>query len=1149
MATGEQWLTSFMTQLTGSPVTFGRGDPNQPMSTLDDSEGPPDGFEPDPNNPGWYFNGGDPNDPNNWWEGPAQPAPVEPAPVQNPGLPIDPTTGVPYGFYGGSPQPAPYDPFATGSPYGPSPAPALPSQPVQPTGGSAPGQAGGHYGMMNGQYLWASEADWSAYEAAIRGGSGNTPTPSPGNGYGTTPPVQPPSYPGTSGGTGGSTPRAPAPPTGQPYQGYNPNQVGNGQAYNYYGNQGGASNAYSPEHLAYLYYVANQQNALGQQNAGINQEGNYLNYNLGMTQAGNNYQLGLGGLVNDQQRNAISLYLGELQNGTTQQQNVMQFALGQGQLNLQQQQILNDAQRYAVQAIQNSRAMDITEVRNAMDFALGQGQLGIQEMQNALTGRGQDLNFQLGLLNSQIAAEGNQIRREELMAQRDELAANIRMQELGLVASLRGPRDAYAQQAVRHGINAQGTSNALSAINGTSQGIPLYQAMQAAPEAANYQDFVQGVYGNQQPGAPAQPPAGGYPPAPPGWLPGMPTTQPPTWQPSAPPQAPGAPALPPAAGPSAPPAAPAAPGGPAPYQQPVSPPPNMPAIQQAAGMGLYNPEQYGGAFPSNWMGGQPQPPANPQPGHVYDLRGNDLGLQKDYQPMRNPAQPDGSGGGYSLHYFVEDDAGFFGGGGHGNSYTYNLPAINDAEFIQWQQTGGAGQGQVWQGWNYDGSGTPIGGGTAPVPPGQAGQPPTYQPSYPGAPGMTDQQQPATPPTYSFGTGSYGPAGDYTTPYTASNGTSGVTAFQGSPADFAAIQDELANRPVRLTPDEPNRLVGHIYDSAGNDLGMSPAWQMGNMTGNVWFEQHPTLGLLSHGEARQMSPSELAAAGIYGPAPQAPTGTGPAQPDVQPTGMAAPAPSTIGTPVAPTGIPGGTPDDQYDYNAVAKTKLPSYARGTAYVPEDQVAQLHEGEMVAPAPMAEELRNAGVTPSTFSPSLFQEPTPQPAQMNVGTPSPETTAPKPPQNSFTPMFSGEGTRTAEPTQVSAGMGMSPGGTFSPVGDTAGVTREAVAPRPAGLTLGAAFNNGAMSQSPGVFSPYTGMTNAQRNEEFLRRTAEGLPAPNQINARQWMRLSPTDRDFLLSAYESQGHDINDILWTIQHLLPQGQAAYRGGTFAPILR
>lgn len=28
---------------------------------------PPDGFAPDPNNPGWFFNGGDPNAPSSWW--------------------------------------------------------------------------------------------------------------------------------------------------------------------------------------------------------------------------------------------------------------------------------------------------------------------------------------------------------------------------------------------------------------------------------------------------------------------------------------------------------------------------------------------------------------------------------------------------------------------------------------------------------------------------------------------------------------------------------------------------------------------------------------------------------------------------------------------------------------------------------------------------------------------------------------------------------------------------------------------------------------------------------------------------------------------------------------------------------------------------
>src|SRR5690349_1503058 len=40
---------------------------NETNWTQNPGSAPPDGFEPDARNPGWYFNGGNPEDPNDWW--------------------------------------------------------------------------------------------------------------------------------------------------------------------------------------------------------------------------------------------------------------------------------------------------------------------------------------------------------------------------------------------------------------------------------------------------------------------------------------------------------------------------------------------------------------------------------------------------------------------------------------------------------------------------------------------------------------------------------------------------------------------------------------------------------------------------------------------------------------------------------------------------------------------------------------------------------------------------------------------------------------------------------------------------------------------------------------------------------------------------
>jgi hypothetical protein len=54
-------------------------------------------------------------------------------------------------------------------------------------------------------------------------------------------------------------------------------------------------------------------------------------------------------------------------------------------------------------------------------------------------------------------------------------------------------------------------------------------------------------------------------------------------------------------------------------------------------------------------------------------------------------------------------------------------------------------------------------------------------------------------------------------------------------------------------------------------------------------------------------------------------------------------------------------------------------------------------------------------------------------------------------------------------------------------------------------------------------------------------LPAPNQINALNFSRMAPSQRQALLAAYENAGYNPNDIMAIIQNSMPQYQAPQAG--------
>jgi hypothetical protein len=67
---------------------------------------------------------------------------------------------------------------------------------------------------------------------------------------------------------------------------------------------------------------------------------------------------------------------------------------------------------------------------------------------------------------------------------------NQGLQALQLASTLRGPRNAFQQQAVLHGLNGMGLSNAVGALRGET-GVPLFEGDHASPQSASLQTMYE----------------------------------------------------------------------------------------------------------------------------------------------------------------------------------------------------------------------------------------------------------------------------------------------------------------------------------------------------------------------------------------------------------------------------------------------------------------------------------------------------------------------------------------------------------------------------------------------------------------------------------------------------------------------------------
>jgi len=92
----------------------------------------------------------------------------------------------------------------------------------------------------------------------------------------------------------------------------------------------------------------------------------------------------------------------------------------------------------------------------------------------------EDQQFRREMEEGRYGHEIAQLGRQQAF-QREQNEADRGIQGLQLLASLRGPRDAFKQQEVAHGLNQQGVSRAVDAIAGRFTP-PRIQAPQATPE-------------------------------------------------------------------------------------------------------------------------------------------------------------------------------------------------------------------------------------------------------------------------------------------------------------------------------------------------------------------------------------------------------------------------------------------------------------------------------------------------------------------------------------------------------------------------------------------------------------------------------------------------------------------------------------------
>jgi hypothetical protein len=221
-----------------------------------------------------------------------------------------------------------------------------------------------------------------------------------------------------------------------------------------------------------------------------------------------------------------------------------------------------------------------------------------------------------------------------------------------------------------------------------------------------------------------------------------------------------------------------------------------------------------------------------------------------------------------------------------------------------------------------------------------------------------------------------------------------------------------------------------------------------------------------------------------------------------------------TPDAPRSI-GGRPAPFHPRPLPQRARLPRFDVGTYGRGGSTIAEVHEGEEIYPPETASQIRSDPSIPSSGS-----------VLGGRGGAAPESSA-------SGRYAAGEDMGADELTSVATG-----GTTTSP--DGARATTPAFGP---GLP-----NSTSPATTPAAGRTPTPPPSGATLPDFLQRTADQLPNPNQIVARNWVNMDPNSTDLFKAGYESKGWSPSYIDWLIPQLLP-GRAGVPVGTTGRILR
>lgn len=503
--------------------TLLEGDIEDAIGNIVGGEEPSDGGEPIPGygEPGTPYYG--PPAPPGYGEEPSTPYNGLPDYAYQPGGPSAYTypTDIP-GF------PNPYVSPYTGLPYTPT---ALPAEPIGPTPQPVPSPTPTTFRGKDGNFYSSgydrdnADRTWdrlhampalppSLYDTLLKGGA---PPLAPRSPTGTTPgqaaPRTAPSFgTGTSGGTDAAT--APGLTFEERMALATAGELTAAQKWEL------ARAEIENKQAAIQAQMANSQLdsatrlQLGQMNADLDAQKLRIDQQLGLAEIQNKQAAIQAQLANAQLDSATRLQLGQMNAALDTQRLNMEQQTALAEIDVRQKAVLA---QLATAQLDSATRLQLGQLNAALEqqrneitqqTAAGQLGLGYAELGSTEQYRNNALNLEAAWRQAQAEADNelNSIRRGQLQFDADKLKVQSDQARAELVASLRGPRNVYVQQAVLHAMNPQGISRGEAAIAGGPD-FARFQAPGATPQPVTLETFAEDT-GLPIPGY--TPPAGGY---------------------------------------------------------------------------------------------------------------------------------------------------------------------------------------------------------------------------------------------------------------------------------------------------------------------------------------------------------------------------------------------------------------------------------------------------------------------------------------------------------------------------------------------------------------------------------------------------------------------------------------------------------------